>query len=202
MVNSSSEEGRLCINGMSDQKRDGKNANAALIVNIRKEDFPSEHPLSGIALQRDLEEKAYRLCGGAIPCETYGDFKAHRVSDFSVSGYEPAFRGYFSYGDIRSILPDFMQEAVLEGMEAFSRTIPGFNSPDALLSAIEARTSSPVRILRNEEGVSSLPGLYPAGEGAGYAGGITSAAIDGIRTALCLIREAASEKTTTEEKEA
>ena len=202
VVNSSSEEGRLCINGMSDQKRDGKNANAALIVNIRKEDFPSEHPLSGIAFQRDLEEKAYRLCGGAIPCETYGDFREHRTADFSVSGYEPAFRGYFSYGDIRSILPDFMQEAVLEGMEAFSRTIPGFNSPDALLSAIEARTSSPVRILRNEEGVSSLPGLYPAGEGAGYAGGITSAAIDGIRTALCLIREAASDKTATEEKEA
>lgn len=184
VVNSSSEEGRLCVNGMSYHGRDSENANAALIVNVTTSDFPSEHPLAGIELQRRLEETAYKLCGGAIPCETYGDFKAGTEKDFAVSSYANCFQGYYAYADLRRALPDFMREALLEGMEAFGRSIRGFDSDDAILSMAEARTSSPVRIPRGEDFSANISGIYPAGEGAGYAGGITSAAVDGVRTAL------------------
>ena len=188
VVNSSSEAEKLCINGMSCHDRDSGTANAALIVNIRTDDFPSEHPLSGISLQRELEETAYRLCGGAVPCETFGDFKAGKRDAFSAPGFEPQFKGYYALADIRSALPQFMQEAILEGMEAFGRTIRGFSSEDAFLSLAEARTSSPVRIPRGEDFMANIRGIYPAGEGAGYAGGITSAAADGIRAALAVQR--------------
>lgn len=187
VVNASSEAGRLCVNGMSYQRRDGENANAALIVNVQPSDFPSGHPLAGIELQRELEARAFSLCGGAIPCETYGDFKEGRKAEFHTSSYAHAFKGFYACGDLRGMLPEFMQEAVLEGMEAFAQSIEGFSSDDAILSGVEARTSSPVRLLRDAEGVSSIAGLYPAGEGAGYAGGITSAAVDGIKTAERLL---------------
>ena len=186
VVNSSSEPGRLCINGMSCHDRDSGTANAALIVNIGTEDFPSEHPLSGISLQRELEEKAYSLCGGAIPCETFGDFKSGKQDAFSAPDFEPQFKGFYALADIRSALPKFMQEALLEGMEAFDRSIHGFGSDDAFFSLAEARTSSPVRIPRGEDFMANIEGIYPAGEGAGYAGGITSAAADGIRAALAV----------------
>lgn len=188
VVNSSSEEGRLCVNGMSYHDRASGTANAALIVNITPADFPSEDPLSGIELQRELEEKAYRLADGMIPYETWDEFKRSEKMPCGVTKTtEPRFKGYAAPADVRSILPSFMREALLEGMGAFGRQIPGFDGGDAVVAGIEARTSSPVRIVRGESGESSMPGLYPAGEGAGYAGGITSAAVDGIRAAIKLL---------------
>lgn len=198
VVNSSSEEGRLCVNGMSYHDRNGENANAALIVNVTPADFPSEHPLSGIAMQRALEEKAYALCGGAVPMETYGDFKAGKTEQFRSSAFSPAFCGYAALADLRFMLPDYMQEALLEGMEAFDRVIPGFASEDAIFAGIESRTSSPVRIPRGKTMEANIRGIFPAGEGAGYAGGITSAAVDGIRAAMAVCGMQAGKKDTGE----
>lgn len=183
VINASSEEGRLCVNGMSNEARDGETANAALIVNIRTEDFPSEHPLSGILLQQSFEEKAFSACGGAIPCERFGDFRKGRETEFQAPSFQPGFQGFYAFTDLRKLLPEFMQEALLEGMQAFGRIIPGYDQEDALLSAVESRTSSPVRIPRGEAYEANIRGIYPAGEGAGYAGGITSAAADGLRAA-------------------
>ena len=199
VVNSSSEPGRLCVNGMSYHDRASGMANAALIVNVTPEDFPSQDVLAGLSLQRQLEEKAYALADGIIPYERYGEFcRGEQQPDGSVEGaygreadaaqngaaeFTPKFRGLAAAADLRAILPDFMQEAILEGMEAFGRQIAGYDDARAILAGIETRTSSPVRILRDDAGESSIRGLFPAGEGAGYAGGITSAAIDGLKAA-------------------
>lgn len=189
VVNSSSEEKRLCINGMSYNDRASGIANSALIVNINAEEFPSDDVLSGIELQRSIEEKAYKLCDGIIPYETYKEFKDGCTNPSGLCFYTPKFKGYAAAADVRSILPEFMQEAIVEGVEAFNRQINGFSMDEAVIAGIEARTSSPVRILRDKTGMSNIYGIFPAGEGAGYAGGITSAAIDGIKTAMLLGEE-------------
>ena len=182
VVNASSEEGRLAVNGMSYHKRDGKNANSALIVTITPEDFGGKGPLSGIAYQRRLEEAAFLQGGGKIPVQLYEDFKKGRKSQ-AFGGVEPAFKGLYEFADLREILPAYMAESIVEGVEAFDRRIRGFARPDAVLAGIESRTSSPVRIFRDEALESSVKGIYPCGEGAGYAGGITSAAMDGLKVA-------------------
>lgn len=189
VVNASSEQGRLAINGMSYSGRKGSNANSAIIVSVKKSDFPSEHPLSGIAFQRQLEQAAYQAGNGKIPVQRLGDFKA-ALSGGNTAGKEaatdslqPCMKGQYTFADITGILPKEMSEAFLDGMEQFSKLIKGFGEDDVLVSAIESRTSSPVRILRNETFESNIKGVYPCGEGAGYAGGITSAAMDGIRIA-------------------
>ncbi len=182
VVNASSEEGRLAVNGMSYHKRDGKNANSALIVTITPEDFGGKGPLSGIAYQRRLEEAAFLQSNGKIPIQLYEDFKKGRKSQ-ALGGVEPAFKGLYEFADLREILPAYMAESIVEGVEAFDRRIRGFARPDAVLAGIESRTSSPVRIFRDEALESSVKGIYPCGEGAGYAGGITSAAMDGLKVA-------------------
>ncbi|MDO4438183.1 MAG: FAD-dependent oxidoreductase [Eubacteriales bacterium] len=189
VVNSSSEEKKLCINGMSYNDRASGVANSALIVNINAEDFPSEDVLSGIELQRSIEEAAYSLCDGIIPYESYKEFKEGCEYPLGECFYTPKFKGYAAAADVRHILPSFMQEAIIEGIEAFNRQIKGFNMDEALIAGVEARTSSPVRILRDKTGMSNIYGVFPAGEGAGYAGGITSAAIDGIKSAMLLCNE-------------
>ena len=189
VVNASSEAGRLAVNGMSYSKRDSENANSAIIVTVTPEDYCGIHyedvskypPLSGIAFQRKLEEKAYLLADGKIPVQTYGDFKNHTTG--SVSDIIPHVKGAFSYADVRSIMPVELNEAFIDGMEQFGKIIEGFASDNTLLEGIESRTSSPVRIHRDETFQSSVRGLYPCGEGAGYAGGITSAAMDGMKIA-------------------
>ena len=187
VVNASSEPGRLAVNGMSNHKRDGKNANSALIVTITPEDFGRPGPLGGVYFQRELEERAFLLGRGNIPVQLYGDFRENRLSSgFGAVG--PEFCGNTAFGDLRGLLPEALNQAFLEGMEQFGRKIRNFDRPDAILSGVESRTSSPLRILRNEGFESSLMGLYPCGEGAGYAGGITSAAMDGLRVAEELIR--------------
>lgn len=200
VVNSSSEPGRLCVNGMSYHARDGKNANAAIIVSIRKSDYDgAAHPLGGIALQRTLEERAYQLLDGRVPVQTYGDFKADReTTDETVGRIRPEIKGQYGYSRLNGLfrfpadssyaaLNEF-NETFIEGMESFEHKLHGFAQDDTLLCGIEARTSSPVRIPRGEDFCSNIPGLYPCGEGAGYAGGIMSAAMDGMKAAEALVK--------------
>ena len=182
VVNASSEEGRLAVNGMSYQARDSKNANSALIVTVSPEDFPEEGVLGGITFQRNLEKAAWELGKGRIPVQLFGDFKEHRKST-EFGEVVPQMKGAYVLADVRSILPKEIGDSIEEGVTAFGRKIKGFDRPDALLSGIESRTSSPVRIVRDRQGCANIEGIYPCGEGAGYAGGITSAAMDGIKTA-------------------
>lgn len=189
VVNASSEEGRLAVNGMSYSGRNGKNANSAIIVSVTPDDYGSEHPLAGIAFQRELEKRAYELGQGRIPVQRYGDFKKQvyhscpEVNLYQNSDLSPCTKGSFLWTQLSGILPKECNEAFVEGMEAFGKQIKGFNRPDTILLGVESRTSSPVRIPRNEKMQSEIKGLYPCGEGAGYAGGITSAAMDGMRVA-------------------
>ena len=182
VVNASSEEGMLAVNGMSYQARDSKNANSALIVTVSPEDFPEEGVLGGITFQRNLEKAAWELGKGRIPVQLFEDFKEHRKST-EFGEVMPQMKGAYVLTDVRSILPKEIGDSIEEGVTAFGRKIKGFDRPDALLSGIESRTSSPVRIVRDRQGCANIEGIYPCGEGAGYAGGITSAAMDGIKTA-------------------
>ncbi len=201
VVNASSEEGRTAVNGMSDRARDTANANSAIIVSVTPEDFPDpDDPLSGVAFQRELETRAFRAGNGKIPQQRFGDYSKPPCSaDFSgLSGASPGedpdggqyascTKGEAVWSDLRDLFPEEVREAFVEGMHAFSRSIPGFDREDAILSAVESRTSSPVRIRRDEFFESNISGIYPCGEGAGYAGGITSSAMDGLRTAEALM---------------
>ncbi|MCM1568914.1 MAG: FAD-dependent oxidoreductase [Roseburia sp.] len=192
VVNASSQEGYLAVNGMSYSGRDGRNANSAIIVSVDPKDYGSAHPLAGVAFQRQLEKRAYELAGGKIPVQSYGDFKRHvaaRGALEEASGHiTPCCKGDYAWADLSGILPEECNQAFVEGMEQFGRQIPGFNRSDAVLSGVESRTSSPVRIPRDKELQSVIKGLYPCGEGAGYAGGITSAAMDGMRVAEAIIK--------------
>lgn len=181
VVNASSEENRLAINGMSNNARDSKNANSALIVTITPDDY-GKSPLDGIEFQRNLEEKAYKLGNGLIPIQLYKDYK-NNIESTKLGSIEPIFKGGYTLSNINEVFPDYINESLKEGIEYFDRIIKGYSKDDVLLAAVESRTSSPIRINRDELGESSIKGIYPCGEGAGYAGGITSAAIDGIKVA-------------------
>lgn len=186
VVNASSEEGRVAVNGMSYSDRAGENANSAVIVSVTPEDFGSCHPLAGVRFQRELEERAFRAGRGKIPSQYYGDYKAAvlgRQKETFTPGIRPQICGGTFFTDISRILPEALNRSFVEGMEQFGKILPGFDRPDTILSGVESRTSSPVRILRGESLESSFSGLYPCGEGAGYAGGIMSAAMDGLRVA-------------------
>lgn len=184
VVNSSSEKGHLCVNGMSNYARDSRNSNSAVIVTISPEDF-GHHPLSGIAFQRMQEKAAFDTAQGKIPVQLFSDFKENRTSK-QLGDILPEMKGGWVLSNVRQILPDYIGESVEEGLIAFGHKIKGYDREDTIISGVEARTSSPLRIERDETGNSSLKGLYPCGEGAGYAGGITSAAMDGIKVAEML----------------
>ncbi len=203
VVNASSEEQRLVVNGMSYSKRDSSTANSAIIVSVGMEDFLHEisqenehalsehsqkenHPLIGLAYQRSLERKAYLLANGKIPQQLFGDFKENRISQ-AYGDFSSNTKGMTAFANLRGLLNSEMEQAFADGMQHFGHIIPNFDRNDAILSGIESRTSSPVRILRNEAFESMVSGLYPCGEGAGYAGGITSAAMDGIKVAEAII---------------
>ena len=187
VVNASSEEGMLAVNGMSYHDRGGKNANSALIVTVNPGDFENpEDPLSGIEFQRNLERAAFLAGKGNIPVQRFADFEEGRVTD-RFGKILPAMKGEWTMADLGTVLPFFIRDPLQEGIHSFSERIAGFDDGDALLCGVESRTSSPLRILRNNDLMSSTEGLYPCGEGAGYAGGITSAAMDGIRTACAVI---------------
>lgn len=189
VVNASSETGHLAVNGMSYQKRDGKNANSAVIVAVTPEDFLEfgSSPLAGVAFQRELEARAYALGSGRIPQQLYGDYKERRVSE-SYGDFASQTKGACVFADLGMLLPEKLKPAFINGMERFADFIPGFNRYDAVLSGVESRTSSPVRIIRDEEYQSVVRGLYPCGEGAGYAGGIMSAAMDGMKVAEAVLK--------------
>lgn len=182
VVNASSEEHRLAINGMSYYKRDSKNANSAIIVSVTPDDYPGDGPLFGIAFQRELEQKAYELGEGRIPQQLYGDFQADRVST-GYGEFSSMTKGKVKFANLRHLFSDGISEAFIEGMEQFGHKIPQFDRADAILSGVESRTSSPVRIPRDKQFESEVRGIYPCGEGAGYAGGIMSAAMDGLKVA-------------------
>ena len=185
---SSSEDGCIVTNGMSNYARNGENANAGLLVNILPSDIGSDDPLAGIYYQRDLERKAFELGGGNgyAPVQRYEDFKKDVKSDH-IGKIKPTYRPGYTLSNLKEILPDFVCSTLEEGIEYFNRRIAGFCDPDAVLTAVESRTSSPVTVIRDDSFNSSVRGIYPCGEGCGYAGGITSAAVDGIKTAVRII---------------
>ena len=186
-----SEEGRVCTNGMSYSGRDGKNANAALLVTIQPEDFPGEGVLAGMQWQREIEKRAYEegLSSGAYaaPAQLVGDFLLKRPS-IGAKKVSPTYLPAVKWGDLHDVLPDRITDVLERALPALDQKLRGFADPEAVLTAPETRSSSPVRILRDKGCQSVLTGLYPCGEGAGYAGGITSAAVDGIRCAEAVIR--------------
>lgn len=181
VVNASSEKGHLVINGMSNHSRDGDNANSALVVTVSPKDFGS-HALAGMFYQRDLEAKAYQVGNGKIPIQLLEDFKKNRTTT-KIGGVHPESRGDFIFANLNEILPLEICKSILEAMPVFGKKIKGYDRKDAVLSGIESRTSSPIRIVRDNQYKSSIEGIFPCGEGAGYAGGITTAAIDGIKIA-------------------
>ncbi|MBE6750141.1 MAG: hypothetical protein E7560_03145 [Ruminococcaceae bacterium] len=186
VVNASSEDGGIAVNGMSNSKRDGKNANSALLVNISPEDFPSGNVLAGCELQRKIEKKAYEICGGAVPVTTVGSFVFGEKAQ--IGKVVPTVRPRFELADFGDIFPSFIVESLKEGIKLFDKKIEGFAQREAVLTAPETRSSAPVRIMRNADMQSTLvKGIYPCGEGAGYAGGIMSAAVDGICVAEKII---------------
>lgn len=182
VVNASSEKDMLAVNGMSYQNRDSRNANSALIVTVNPKDFPEHGALGGVAFQRKLERAAWQLGQGKIPVQLYKDFKENHLST-AFGEVLPCMKGQYCLSNVRSIFPEEIGNSIEEGIVAFGKKIPGFDREDALISGVESRTSSPVRIIRDKEMESNKKGIYPCGEGAGYAGGITSAAMDGIKIA-------------------
>ncbi len=184
VVASSSEEGGLVVNGMSEYARDQKNINGALLVQVKTEDFLSDHPLAGVEFQRKYEKLAFKLGGSdyTAPSETVGSFL--NDLDNSISTISPSYKPSVVMTSIQKCLPDFITEALKEGLVDFGKKIKGFDDKNAVLTAIESRSSAPIRMIRDRMSMeSNIYGLYPVGEGAGYAGGIVSSAIDGIKIA-------------------
>ncbi len=182
VVNASSEEEMLAVNGMSYHSRAGRNANSAMVVTVGPEDFGSDAILAGMEFQRKLERAAFQAGEGKIPVQLFGDFLKNRKSQ-TLGEVEPQNKGQWQFGDVRGIFPEYLAASLAEGIFSCEHLIPGFSRPDAILSGVESRTSSPVHIERDENLESTVKGLYPCGEGAGYAGGITSAAMDGVKVA-------------------
>ncbi len=189
VIASASEEGRVVTNGMSEHKRDAENANSAILVNVGPKDYPNGHPLAGMVMQRDLEALAYTIGGGnyCAPAQLVGDFLNNSAS-YQAGIVKPTYTPGVKFTNIRRDLPEFMAEAIDEGIRAFGQKIKYFDHPEAVFTGFETRTSSPVRLLRDQTYQSNLRGIYPSGEGAGYAGGIISAAVDGIEVAEAVIK--------------
>ena len=185
-----SEAGGVCTNGMSSSRRDGENANAAVLVTLHPEDFPDKSTLGGMYWQRSIEQRAY-VCGGGnyhAPAQLAGDFLAGRAST-APGRVQPTYRPGVTWCDLHDVLPARITATLAQALPVFGRKLHGFDDPDAVLTAPETRSSSPVRIVRGPDRCSTgVQGLYPCGEGAGYAGGITSAAVDGLRCAECVIK--------------
>jgi uncharacterized FAD-dependent dehydrogenase len=185
VVGAASEPGRLVTNGMSSYARDEANANAGFMVEVHPEDLPDDDILTGVRFQRELEEKAFELGGRNFhaPAQLLGDFMKDEAST-EIGSVKPSFRPGVTLTDLRECLPDFIVEAIKQAVPRIAKRLPGFDRPDAVLTAVESRSSSPIRVTRGKDLQSmGIRGLFPAGEGAGYAGGIISAAVDGLRVA-------------------
>ena len=187
VVAAASEEGRIVTNGMSYADRDGENANAALLVTVNPADFPYEGTLGGMKWQREIEEKAYRVSGSyRAPAQLVGDFLAGKASS-GAGTVQPTYRPGVVWCDLHQVLPERITRSIAQALPRLDGKLKGFADADAVMTAPETRSSSPVRIIRNDVRQSVLEGLYPTGEGAGYAGGIMSAAIDGMMTAEAIL---------------
>lgn len=188
VVAAASEPGRVVTNGMSEFARDGKNANAALLVGVEPRDFGSAHPLAGMYFQRRLEEAAFRAGGGdyRAPAQLVGDFLKKQVST-AVGNVNPSYRPGVRFADLSAVLPDFVTETMRRAIVEMDGKLRRFAAADAVLTGVETRSSSPIRIMRDEHFEANIKGLYPCGEGAGYAGGIVSSAVDGLKTCLAVI---------------
>ncbi len=184
VIAAASEEGGVAVNGMSEHARDAENSNSALLVGVEPSDFGGEHPLAGFEFQRQMERASYALGGGdyRAPAQLVGDFLASRAST-ALGDVRPSYLPGVTLTDLRECLPIFVSESLRAALPIFGRQLRGFDRPDAVLTGVESRSSSPVRLLRDHKGESAVAGVYPCGEGAGYAGGILSAAVDGIRCA-------------------
>lgn len=187
VVNASSEEGKLAVNGMSYSKRNGQNANSAVIVTVTPDDFGADGPLAGMEFQRKLEEAAFLEGRCKIPVQLFEDYCKNQASS-GEKGVSPQIKGAYTWANVRRIFPENIALDIEQGILQFDHKIKGFARGDAVISGVESRTSSPVRILRDESLQSSIKALYPCGEGAGYAGGITSAAIDGLKVTESIIK--------------
>ncbi len=181
VVNASSERNRLCINGMSDNKRDSGASNSAIVVTVNSKDF-GDNLFDGVKFQRKLEENAYALGNGLIPIQRYEDYDLNKTSDH-FGHINPITKGEFKLSNLNELFPEFINKSLKEAIPYFETKIKGYSDPDSLLLGIEARTSSPIKMFRDECLEANIKGIYPTGEGAGYAGGITTAAIDGIKQA-------------------
>ncbi|MBQ1313343.1 MAG: hypothetical protein IIY48_02130, partial [Clostridia bacterium] len=195
VVNAASEEGGIVVNGMSEYARDGENSNSALLVGIEPEHFPNEHPLSGFDLQRQMEQKAFELGGKdyTAPAQLVEDFLKDRKS-VRMGGVHPSCPTGVTPSDIREVLPKSVTDIMAEALLMMDKKLKGFAMPEAVLTFPETRSSSPVRFLRDDFYECSmngdpLGGTYPCGEGAGYAGGIVSAGVDGIRVAEAILTD-------------
>ncbi|MDE7158762.1 MAG: hypothetical protein K2N74_04225, partial [Clostridiales bacterium] len=185
VIPSASEEGGVVTNGMSNYARDGRNANSALVVQVKKEDFASEHPLAGVAFQRKLEQAAYRAAGGyKAPVQLAGDFLGDKES-YYFGEVKPTYAAGTAFVPMQAIFPAVCVRSLKSAITDMDAKLSGFGAYEAVLTGVESRTSSPVRILRGEDlQAAGVRGVYPCGEGCGYAGGITSAAADGLRVAF------------------
>ncbi len=187
---SSSNPGEIVTNGMSKFARDGENANSAILVSVTPEDFKGESVLEGIYFQKELEEKAFVLGGSNYfaPIQKVGDFLEDRKT-VEIGEVKPTYKPGVTLSNLQEILPDYVVKTLKEGLLDFDKKIKGFANKDAILTGVETRSSSPVRIVRNETGESNIKGIYPCGEGAGYAGGIMTAAMDGIKIAIDILEK-------------
>ena len=195
VVNASSEHGETCVNGMSYSGRDGENSNSAIVVNVTPEDYGSDHPLAGMKFQRRWEKAAYEAGQGAVPVQLFGDYRRD-VPTEKLGGVKPQIKGKYRLTSLKCCLPEYIKDAIIEGVVSFDKRMPGYSSDDAVLSGIEARTSSPVRMIRGDELRCEGTCIYPCGEGAGYAGGITSAAVDGMKVAEAIASRFSNEAIT------
>lgn len=184
VINSSSEENGLVINGMSYHKRDSGVANSAIVVTVNNQDY-GDTTLSGIEYQEELEKKCYNLCNGLIPVQRLKDFYDNNISEELE---DLKIEGKYQSANLNEIIPEYISESIKEAIKNYDTKMVGFNNDNAILAAIETRTSSPVRIIRDDTFLSSVIGIYPAGEGAGYAGGITSSAIDGLKVSESILK--------------
>ena len=186
VINASSENGGIAVNGMSESLRNGKNSNSALLVGVNPEDLEGESVFAGCELQRKIEQNAYNIANGKVPITTVGNFVFGK--DAVIGSVEPTVKPDYTFADFDEIFPSFITESLKDGIIAMDKKINGFADCDAILTAPETRSSSPIRIVRTESGQSTkISGIYPCGEGAGYAGGIMSAAVDGIKSAEKII---------------
>ena len=195
VVNASSEHGETCVNGMSYSGRDGENSNSAIVVNVTPEDYGSDHPLAGMKFQRRWEKAAYEAGQGAVPVQLFGDYRRDIPTE-KLGGVKPQIKGKYRLTSLKCCLPEYIKDAIIEGVVSFDKRMPGYSSDDAVLSGIEARTSSPVRMIRGDELRCEGTCIYPCGEGAGYAGGITSAAVDGMKVAEAIAARLSNEAIT------